>query len=741
MLKRNRTLSVIMTLCLCLALLAPVFVAPQAAEAATVTASGTPVVSKAAGQNLGSLIVDFGVIGQGYHQAVVKLPSSFVISAANNNENARVSNMCGANCPAVAAIAPVAPGGVFGGAAGPRVEYQLVGLTGNQMQLTVYSYGTYQEVKLGIALNGVTVPNSAGASVDATVMKLDGDFPDVVVPVAKTSAGAIDVLRTDPPTWSAAQWNTTNFDIHIREDVAGGLGQGAATLKIKLPKGYSWNACTANLFPGTVGLPAGETVTGTFTDPRVLVVNRTTVGGVPAGKYTFTLNVGVTVDENEAATGDVIATISGSSTSNTSELKLGAWADYGYSVTADNKDKEVTAGLTGESISKLVIKENIAASLLAGRSIIATLPNGVEWSSANFNATNKSGGLSINFVRNANDLSKATGTIVNAPGSPKGECWLEGEVNVAVNYNGPIEIEFSGSAGVNDTIQVANAVAPITASADVKDVKIGVQGQEAGSITITENKAEAIQSRTSVGAATTLVVEAPFGVTWAKLPTVKVAEGDLSLGTVTRGYSANGKHQLQMPIRSQSTKASKIEISDISFTVDRTVPEGSLSLSVMGTALDQAAIANRTVAASVVAANCVTPAPGEGTTGSALGQFKIGSNIYEINGVSKVMDAAPYIKGDRTYVPVRYLGYALGVAEADVVWDEATQKVTLTKGDNVVEMTIGSTTITVNGEANTMDVAPEITNDRTMLPARYVAEGLGYVVGWDPGTQTVLLSK
>ncbi|NLG32310.1 MAG: copper amine oxidase N-terminal domain-containing protein, partial [Syntrophomonadaceae bacterium] len=53
----------------------------------------------------------------------------------------------------------------------------------------------------------------------------------------------------------------------------------------------------------------------------------------------------------------------------------------------------------------------------------------------------------------------------------------------------------------------------------------------------------------------------------------------------------------------------------------------------------------------------------------------------------------------------------------------------------------GSTTITVNGEAQTMDVAPEIVNNRTMLPARYVAEGLGYTVGWDPGTKTVLIFK
>ena len=55
--------------------------------------------------------------------------------------------------------------------------------------------------------------------------------------------------------------------------------------------------------------------------------------------------------------------------------------------------------------------------------------------------------------------------------------------------------------------------------------------------------------------------------------------------------------------------------------------------------------------------------------------------------------------------------------------------------------TIGSTSYTVNGEAKTADVAPEIANDRTMLPARFVAEAFGAVVGWDAGSQTVLIQQ
>ena len=44
-------------------------------------------------------------------------------------------------------------------------------------------------------------------------------------------------------------------------------------------------------------------------------------------------------------------------------------------------------------------------------------------------------------------------------------------------------------------------------------------------------------------------------------------------------------------------------------------------------------------------------------------------------------------------------------------------------------------------KAQVADVAPEIASDRTMLPARYVAEAFGAVVGWDAGTRTVLIQN
>ena len=57
-----------------------------------------------------------------------------------------------------------------------------------------------------------------------------------------------------------------------------------------------------------------------------------------------------------------------------------------------------------------------------------------------------------------------------------------------------------------------------------------------------------------------------------------------------------------------------------------------------------------------------------------------------------------------------------------------------------LQMTVGKTEYTVNRDAKTMDAAPVIRGDRTMLPVRYVAEALGAAVTWDGATSTATVT-
>ena len=58
----------------------------------------------------------------------------------------------------------------------------------------------------------------------------------------------------------------------------------------------------------------------------------------------------------------------------------------------------------------------------------------------------------------------------------------------------------------------------------------------------------------------------------------------------------------------------------------------------------------------------------------------------------------------------------------------------------VVKLTIGSAVGYVGEEAKTLDAAPVIKNDRTMLPVRFVAEAFGAVVAWDGETSTATIT-
>ena len=57
--------------------------------------------------------------------------------------------------------------------------------------------------------------------------------------------------------------------------------------------------------------------------------------------------------------------------------------------------------------------------------------------------------------------------------------------------------------------------------------------------------------------------------------------------------------------------------------------------------------------------------------------------------------------------------------------------------DKQIVLTIGQKEALVFGKTKANDVAPKIVNERTMLPARFVAESLGASVDWDEAKQLV----
>lgn len=128
-----------------------------------------------------------------------------------------------------------------------------------------------------------------------------------------------------------------------------------------------------------------------------------------------------------------------------------------------------------------------------------------------------------------------------------------------------------------------------------------------------------------------------------------------------------------------------------------------------------------------------TPAGDEGQTKIVL---TLNQRVSEVNGEFKVNDVAPILRNDRTMLPIRMIAEALG---ATVTWNDAEQKVTITKDDMEIVIYIGQAFATVNNTPVALDAPAFIENGRTYLPLRFVAENLGATVTWDAQTQQVTI--
>ena len=99
-------------------------------------------------------------------------------------------------------------------------------------------------------------------------------------------------------------------------------------------------------------------------------------------------------------------------------------------------------------------------------------------------------------------------------------------------------------------------------------------------------------------------------------------------------------------------------------------------------------------------------------------------------------DVYPYIKNNRSYVPIRFIAEELGY---DVKWDGANRKVTMTNDGTTVELTIGSNKMKVNGKDVFLDAPAEIRDDRTFVPLRAIAEAFGEKVDYSQDYKAVYI--
>lgn len=122
--------------------------------------------------------------------------------------------------------------------------------------------------------------------------------------------------------------------------------------------------------------------------------------------------------------------------------------------------------------------------------------------------------------------------------------------------------------------------------------------------------------------------------------------------------------------------------------------------------------------------------------------LQVGSNGMFHNSSPVRLDAPPIIVSDRTLVPLRAIAEAFN---AQVNWNPDTKQVTVAIGDKTILLTIGNPKASVNGQPVYIDpqnpqVVPIISNSRTMVPLRFIAETMGATVEWDPVFKNIYIS-
>lgn len=119
----------------------------------------------------------------------------------------------------------------------------------------------------------------------------------------------------------------------------------------------------------------------------------------------------------------------------------------------------------------------------------------------------------------------------------------------------------------------------------------------------------------------------------------------------------------------------------------------------------------------------------DGTTIGYGSNFSTPSIRVLLNEQEYYFDEPPYLKGNRTLVPLRAIASLLG---ATVQWKDNT--VILQKGERTIRLKEGESMAFVNQKAVQMDTTPENKNGRIMVPLRFIAEGFQTSVQWEQQT-------
>lgn len=603
-----------------------------------------------------------------------------------------------------------------------------------------------------------------------TIEATDAVVSAQTLKIANVQGGA--TTTTISGTTAIKETATKMKSIVITETTAGSLDEDAK-IKVKLSNGFKWvdkDDTKVVVFPADCGIDTGN---ATFKiDPDDDQVAYIQLKGESTKAATISLmNPYVMYDDDEAEIGDTCEATISESGATKQTITLGNAADYGVAFTI-YKDAELPVFYSGDYDSdtdtlEVKIKENIAKSLIDGRKVKITFPEGVEVMGVDEKKADNVGG-NVTYTVDENEV-----TLDGIKGNDsKAEIRLTFNLAVDPEFTGDITATLSGSAvGDDQTLTVGKAEFPIKVDADTNELKIDYRNTASSDITLTEAEAGALKKDTTVNLK---LDELKFDGT----PTVEVTGGDLKIENV----KTNSDGILTFDIKTESQKeAGVVKISNINLFMSRSLPAGDYDLKVVATDKDQATTATKasdngadhkndfvkTLSDNAIFRTYVDKSDIDGgfdtdevtvkkgyvtvvtagrdqddSTFTTQVKVTIGSDKMYAGTKEIALDVPAYIANGYTMLPVRAVTEALSGA-AIVRWDDASKTVTITFGQRVINMSVGSKTMVINGVNVAMQAACEITDSRAFIPLRDLGYALGLndsKIAWDDATKTATLN-
>ena len=547
-------------------------------------------------------------------------------------------------------------------------------------------------------------------------------------------------------------------------------------IKLKLPKGFSWDDSKVDAVRATASVEADS-------DGRILVVSPIlpsgTVAGITNKLDSIYVNIPI-VPDRDAKFGDVDVIVQENSDVSPSSLVVAEYVDYGVSVKAE-KVLNVIAGKDIEGLyrSKLTIEEPATSSLQGkrymeftfvdekGKEVAASLQDNetmkltkkagdtvtkLTIDKTSIPSVNKQTGRdATTYTADTQAASSSDNVKANkfdlyvSEQSEKVRVKYELEVPfvVASNFEGKLFLKVKGAGAEEQLVQIADVKPSVTFEVQgaLPQVKIGLQKQKGSDILIKETEAAALQDYEPAGsknfAKYELMPEENFNLKFDDAD-VKVKEGDIMLNS--NDPFGTEKDEIYVKVDRRSTKPSTLLVSDVLVTLDRTVPYGAIRLEGhYGVVRGRHALTNRTKTFDYF--TTITPVSDDKRITTV---FSIDSKDYAevIGGVreDKNMDVAPFIQENRTMLPVRYIANAIG---AEVNYDPKTRIATFQKYQSVVTLNIDKNVMYVNGSPVQLYTKPANVEGRIFLPLVNIAQAFGLKQGqniiWNRGKETVTI--